>query len=94
VVHLEFTVSPASALSSLALAVHLLFLAGMVSAVLSELSTLRMWSWRPRLFQNGGVADAVRLGLPFLVQRGKDRRFQNLLAPWLAAMPLMLVSIQ
>jgi hypothetical protein len=52
VVHLEFTVSPASALSSPALAVGLLVLVGMVSAVLSELSTLRMRSWRTRVFQN------------------------------------------
>jgi hypothetical protein len=94
VVHLEFIVSPASALSSPALAVCLLFLVGMVSAILSELSTLRMRSWRTQVFENGGVADAVRLGLSILVQRGKDRRLRNLLAPWLAAMPLMLVSIQ
>jgi hypothetical protein len=93
VVHLEFTVSPASALSSPALAVCLLLLVGMVSAVPSELSTLRMRSWRPQVFENGGVADVVRLGLSILVQRGEDRRLRNLLAPWLAAMPLMLVSI-
>jgi hypothetical protein len=94
VVHLEFTVSPALALSSPTLAVRLLLLVGMVSAVQSELSTLRMRSWRTRVFQNGVVADAVRLGLSLLVQRGKDRRLRNLLALWLAAMPLMLVSIQ
>jgi hypothetical protein len=53
-----------------------------------------MRSWRMRVFQNGVVADAFRLGLSLLVQRGKDRRLRNLLALWLAAMPLMLVSIQ
>jgi hypothetical protein len=37
--------------------------------------------------------DSIRLGLPFLVQREKDRRLRNLLASWLAPMPLMLVSI-
>jgi hypothetical protein len=58
-----------------------------------ELSTLRMRSWRTRVFQNGVVVDAVRLGLSLLVQRGKDQRLRNLLALWLAAMPLMLVSI-
>jgi hypothetical protein len=71
-----------------------LLLVGMVSTIPSELSTLRMRSWRTRVFQNGGVADAVRLGLSILVQRRKDRRLRNLLALWLAAMPLMLVSIQ
>jgi hypothetical protein len=94
VVHLGFKVSPASALSAPIFAVHPFFLVGMVSAVLSQLSTLQMRSWRPRVFQNGGVADAVRLGLPFLAYKEKDRRLRNLLAPWLAPMPLMLVAIQ
>jgi hypothetical protein len=60
------------------LAVRLLLLVGMVFAVQSELSTLRMRSWRTRVFQNGVVADAVKLGLSLLVQRGKDRRLRNL----------------
>jgi hypothetical protein len=40
------------------------------------------------------AARRVRVGIPFLAQRGKDRRLQNLLAPRLAPMPLKLVSIQ
>jgi hypothetical protein len=93
-VQLGFRVSPASAINAPALAVRLLSLVGTVSAVLSRLSTLRMGSCRPFLFLNRVLPVAVKVDHPFLAQRRKDRRLQNLLAPRLAPMPLKLASIQ
>jgi hypothetical protein len=80
-VHLGFRVSPASAFNSPTLvSLLLLSLVETVVTVLSQSNTLRMRSCRACLILNGLLLITVRLGLPALAQREKDRRLLSLLA--------------
>ena len=94
VVHLGFKVSPTLAFNLPTLVALLPFLVGTVVAILSQPNTLRMQSCRVCLILNELLLITVRLGLPSLAKRRKDRRLLSLLARWLASMPLKLVSIQ